>query len=76
MQDHGCQLRGQDIVLIPGDLVEASIRAAPSCAMLYDRLGRERCGWRGASTTTGWAPTRSARRTSAPGTPVFLCYRM
>jgi trimethylamine---corrinoid protein Co-methyltransferase len=41
LRDHGCRTDG-DIARIPAELVEASIRSAPSSVVIYDRLGREK----------------------------------
>ena len=35
----GCRVKSDNIVLIPGDLVEACIQSAPSSITLYNRLG-------------------------------------
>ena len=37
----GCRVRGEDIVLIPGWLVEECIRSAPSRITIYNRRGEE-----------------------------------
>jgi trimethylamine--corrinoid protein Co-methyltransferase len=37
----GCRRKARDIVLIPDSLVEDSIRSAPSCITIYNRLGQE-----------------------------------
>lgn len=41
LRDNGCSIVANDRVLIPGDLVEASIRGAPHSITIYDRTGRE-----------------------------------
>ncbi len=41
LRDAGCQVRDDDVVLIPSRLVEACIRSAPACIMLYNRRGEE-----------------------------------
>jgi trimethylamine--corrinoid protein Co-methyltransferase len=41
LRDRGCQIKGDDIVTIPGALVEEAIRSAPSCVTLYSRDGEE-----------------------------------
>jgi trimethylamine--corrinoid protein Co-methyltransferase len=37
----GCRVKPDNIVLIPGHLVEACIQSAPSTTTLYNRLGKE-----------------------------------
>ena len=41
LRDRGCRIKGDDIVTIPGALVEEAIRSAPSCVTLYSRDGEE-----------------------------------
>lgn len=41
LADNGCQLDNDDIVRIPGRLVEAAISSAPSSVTIYNRLGEE-----------------------------------
>jgi len=40
LRDAGCEVRGENRVLIPAHLVEASVRSAPSAITIYNRLGR------------------------------------
>ena len=37
----GCQVKNDQIVLIPSQLIEDAIRSAPSRIVMYDRMGRE-----------------------------------
>ena len=39
LADAGCELKGKHRVLIPGKLVEAAIKTAPSSIIIYNRLG-------------------------------------
>jgi trimethylamine--corrinoid protein Co-methyltransferase len=41
LRARGCRIRGKDVALIPGDLVEECLAAAPSTVVIYDRLGQE-----------------------------------
>src|SRR5512133_98519 len=41
LRARGCQIRGQDVALISGDLVEECIASAPSSVAIFDRLGQE-----------------------------------
>ena len=41
LRGRGCQVEGDDIVTIPGALVEEAIRSAPSCVTIYSRDGEE-----------------------------------
>jgi len=41
LQDAGCQVKEDGVVLIPGQLVEECIHSAPSCVTLYSRQGEE-----------------------------------
>ncbi len=41
LADAGCRRQGDHRVLIPGGLVEAAIRSAPSSIIIYNRLGKK-----------------------------------
>ena len=41
LADAGCRLEGDRRVLIPGRLVEAAIKSAPSSVIVYNRLGKK-----------------------------------
>lgn len=41
LRDAGCQVKADNLVLIPGWLVEECISSAPSCVTLYSRVGQE-----------------------------------
>ncbi len=57
LRDRGCRIKDNDIVCIPGALVEEASavhrRASPSTTV----TARKPCAWEGGTTTTGWAPT-------------------
>jgi trimethylamine---corrinoid protein Co-methyltransferase len=49
----GCRIKPDNIVLIPGDLVEACIQSAPSSIAIYNRLGHEAMRLEGRRTYFG-----------------------
>ena len=53
LQDAGCRVRDQQIVTIPGHLVEESIRSAPSRVTVYNRRGEPSMNLEGSNVYFG-----------------------
>ena len=57
LQAAGCRVKPGNIVQIPGWLVDACIRSAPSRITIYNRRGKRPCAWKAAKSTTAWVRT-------------------
>ena len=65
--DAGCKLKGDKVITIPPELVEESIKSAPSSVTLYDRLDQPSCvleGWKTSYGTGSDCPFILDRETS------------
>ena len=69
LRARGCQIRGKDVALISGDLVEECIASAPSSVAIFDRLGQEAMRLEGRRSYFGLGTdlihTRTWKRASA-----------
>ncbi|MBN2455524.1 MAG: trimethylamine methyltransferase family protein [Sedimentisphaerales bacterium] len=65
--DAGCKAKDSNVILIPPELVERSLKTAPSSVVLYDRLGQPRCtleGWKTSFGTGSDCPFTIDRKTN------------